>query len=82
MVNMSYCHFENTLLALRECLDDVQEHVEEYADYPTSARETERFRMMVHEFVDFLNENGLLDEYNDVDEAALDDVVEKMQSVN
>lgn len=81
MVNMSYCRFENTLLALRECIDDVQEHVDGYAKYPTSEGEAKQFRMMVQEFVNFLNENGILDEYNDVDEVALADVIERMRNI-
>lgn len=75
---MSYCRYEGTREEMRVCLSDAQEHINEEAEYEVSAREIDQFRGMVRDFVDFLNENELLDEYGDINEAVLDSVCERM----
>lgn len=77
MAYMSYCRFEGTLHELRACIADVQEHIDEEARYEVSDSEIEKFKIMVHEFVEFLNENQIIDA--DINEAVLDDVAQAME---
>ena len=77
-INMSYCRQENTFAALRECLDDIYEHVNEEAEYAVSDREIQNFRNMVECFHAFLLEMDLLDENGDLINEALDEVCEAM----
>lgn len=75
---MSYCKFEGTYSDLRACLNDVEEHVEEYAEYETSSREIQWFRNMVELFHEFLCDQSLLDEDGGLDTDVLDTICEKM----
>lgn len=79
MANMSYCRFHNTLYDLRDCLGTVREHIDGEAEYATSDEEIEKFKMMVCEFVNFLNEHSLLDSENEVDGTVLDDIAQSME---
>ena len=76
---MSYCRFEGTAAELRACLGDVEEHINEEAEYEVSDREIRSFRSMVEDFVNFLNENELLDEDGELNEDELDRVCELMK---
>ena len=71
---MSYCRFEGTHAELRACLDIVDEHVNEEAEYPVSEDEIRHFRSMVLEFASWLQDHSLIDEDGYVDDAALDEV--------
>lgn len=56
MMNMSYCQFENTLYALRECLDHIEDEEE------TSEREinyAKRLYETCKEFIDSCDNNGI-----------------------
>jgi len=64
---MSYCRFEGTYAELRACLADVEEHVNEEAEYEVSHREIENFCNMVEFFHEFLCKQELLDENGDLD---------------
>lgn len=75
---MSYCRFEGTHQELKACLSDVEEHVNEEAEYEVSDREINHFRSMVEDFVGWLNDMALLDEDGDIDRDALDQVCEAM----
>lgn len=75
---MSYCRFEGTHQELRACLCDVEEHVNEEAQYEVSDREINQFRNMVEYFVGWLNDMALLDEDGDIDQDALDQVCEAL----
>lgn len=78
MAYMSYCRFEGTFYELRNCLSDVEEHVNEEAEYEVSSREIQEFRNMVEYFHDFLCNMELLDENGDLDMDELDNVCEAM----
>lgn len=79
MAYMSYCRFEGTKEELRICLSDVEEHINgEEAVSEISYREIECFKSMVYNFVDFLTDNELLNEFNEVDDEKLKEVCEKM----
>lgn len=75
---MSYCRFEGTRSELNACLREVEEHINEEAEYEVSENEIYHFRQMVYEFYDFLQGNALLDEYGDIDEHMLEEVCESM----
>ena len=75
---MSYCRFEGTHQELKACLNDVEEHVNEEAEYEVSDREINHFRSMVEDFVGWLNDMALLDEDGDIDRDALDQVCAAM----
>lgn len=79
MAYMSYCRFEGTLHELRACMADVDEHVNEEAEYEVSDREIKCFKDMIYEVVGWLNDQCLLDEYGDVDEEQLDTICEAME---
>lgn len=79
MAYMSYCRFEGTLHELRACMADVDEHVNEEAEYEVSDREIKCFKDMIYEVVGWLNDQCLLDEYGDVDEEQLDTICEAMK---
>ena len=76
---MSYCRFEGTYSELRACLNDVEEHVNEEAEYEVSDREIQHFRNMVELFHEFLCEQELMDSYGDLDWTAIDKVCEAMK---
>ena len=75
---MSYCRYEGTRAEINVCLSDVQEHINEEAEYEVSEREIDQFRGMIHDIVRFLNDNELLDECGDINEDALDSICESM----
>lgn len=80
MSYMSYCRYEGTLYEFRRCKADIEEHVNEEAQYPVSQNEIKCFRTMVHEFFNMLDALGLLDyEDCDIDEEALDEVCFAME---
>ena len=76
MSYMSYCRFEGTRQELRTCLNVVEEHVYEEAEYEVSEREINHFKAMVKEFHDFMYEMNLLDEYGDLNEDRLEEIAE------
>lgn len=78
MAYMSYCRYEGTYSELRVCLNDVEEHVNEEAEYEVSDHEIQHFRNMVEYFHDFLCNMELLDEDGNLDMDALDTVCEAM----
>ena len=75
---MSYCRFEGTRHELRACLSDVEEHVNEEAEYEVSDSEINHFRFMVEDFVGWLNDMALLDEDGEIDQDALEQVCKAM----
>lgn len=78
MAYMSYCKFEGTYSELRNCLVDVEEHVNEEAEYEVSGREIDWFRNIVEMFHDFLCDQELLDEYGNLKMRRLDEICETM----
>lgn len=78
MAYMSYCRYEGTYSELRACLNDVEEHINEEAEYEVSDREIQWFRNMVELFHEFLCEQELMDEDGNLDNEALDRVCEAM----
>lgn len=76
---MSYCRFEGTLAEMRACISDVEEHINEEAQYEVSEREIESFKRMVLEFNVFLQDNVLLDEYGNLDDDQLDKICDTMR---
>jgi hypothetical protein len=75
---MSYCRFEGTRHELRACLSDVEDHVNEEAEYEVSDSEINHFRIMVEAFVGWLNDMALLDEDGKIDRDALEQVCKAM----
>ena len=75
---MSYCKFEGTLHELRSCLSTVEEHINGEAEYPVSDEEIRHFRDMVETFVNFIQDNGLLDDDGYLYEKRLDKVCKDM----
>lgn len=75
---MSYCRYEGTYSELRACLNDVEEHVNQYAEYKVSDREIQHFRNMVELFHEFLCEQELLDEDGNLDWDEIDKVCAAM----
>lgn len=75
---MSYCRFEGTRHELNACISEVEEHINEEAEYEVSDHEIRHFRQMIQEFVEFMDENELLDEYGELDNSKLDDICEAM----
>lgn len=59
MINMSYCRFHNTKLALRECLDAIDE------DRTLSGDEARTGWSMFHMFLQFCYDNAIIDEWDD-----------------
>lgn len=76
---MSYCKFEGTFAELRVCLNDVEDHVNEEAEYAVSEREIESFRDMVHYFHEFMQNQELITEDGKLDEDELDKVCKSME---
>ena len=75
---MSYCRQEGTFSELRVCLNDVDEHVSEVAEYAVSEREIENFREMVEYFFDWCGQMALINENGELDHDGLDEVCEAM----
>lgn len=76
---MSYCRYEGTYKELRRCLNDVEEHVEQYAEYEVSDEEIEWFKNMVELFHEFLCDHRLMDECGNLDMKAVEDVCDTMR---
>ena len=75
---MSYCRFEGTRHELGACIGEVYDHINEEAEYEISDNEIRNFRQMVNSFLELLNDAGILTEYAEINEEALDQVCEKM----
>ncbi len=58
MVNMSYCRFHNTNLALNECIDALVENEN------VSEEELKSGKIMFTNFCTFLLENGMIEDFN------------------
>lgn len=76
---MSYCRFEGTKQELAACLREVNDHIECQAEYGISEREIRHFKTMVYDFVDFLNDNSLLDDCGEIDREQLESVCKLME---
>lgn len=76
---MSYCRFEGTRMELNACIGEVYDHYNEVAEYDVSENEIDNFRRLVHNFVEMLNDTGILDENGEIDDDALDGVCETMR---
>lgn len=76
---MSYCRFEGTRMELQACFEAVEEHVNGEAEYAISEREIYNFKRMIGDIVEFIYSNDLMDEYGDVNGAALDEVCAAME---
>lgn len=66
-MNMSYCRFENTKLALSECLDALR-----YEGTPNSAQELKAARDLFESFLEFCSDVEIIPEW---DEDALKDLL-------
>lgn len=78
MAYMSYCRFEGTLHELRACMADVEEHVNEIAEYSVSDGEIRQFKQMVIEFTDFLHDMGVLNDEGYLERDTLNEVCDAM----
>lgn len=67
MANMSYCRFHNTEIDLYDCLDALRDGEE------LSESEFRKCKRMFKNFVDFLYEQGIIDDENDVINERMDD---------
>lgn len=56
MINMNYCKFENTLYALRECLDHIEDGEETSESEIANAK---RLYETCKEFIDKCNDYGI-----------------------
>lgn len=75
---MSYCRCEGTLHEMRAVLEDASDHVSDDAPYRVSDGEIYCFRQMVTEFVDWLNDMGLLEDEVYINDEELDNVCSAM----
>ena len=75
---MSYCRFEGTAQELHACMGDVEDHVNQEAEYAVSDHEIRHFRNMVIDFAGWLYDMGLLNADGEIDEEELDRVCESM----
>ena len=75
---MSYCRFEGTRRELAACLGEVEDHINMEAKYEVSEQEINHFRRTVKMFVEFLQEQELLNEEGELDKEVLDRVCESM----
>lgn len=57
MANMSYCRFHNTKMDLDDCLDALREGDE------LSKEEFRKCKQMFKNFVEFLTDEGVVDDY-------------------
>lgn len=63
MINMNYCRFNNTELALDECLDTIKSGKE------LSEEEMNSCRKLFGQFIDFCYDSGILeDDYDETNE--------------
>lgn len=79
MAYMSYCRFEGTLEEMKICLCDVDEHINEEAEYEVSDREIGCFKDMVSTFWTWMIENELVDENGELVEDELENICETMR---
>lgn len=75
---MSYCRFEGTRAELNACMDVVQMHYNEEAEYEVSDKEITEFKKMIYEVVDFLQNTEIIDDEGEIDNEQLDRVCEMM----
>lgn len=75
---MSYCRFEGTRSELTACLDVVEDHINEIAEYEVSEHEITHFRRMTKMFAEFMLEQGIINSEGEIDNAVLDRVCEAM----
>lgn len=78
---MSYCRYEGTLTELRACLNDVEEHINDEAECEVSDGEALCFKHIITEIYDWMNEQGLIDGYGELDMDSLDQICEAMKTV-
>lgn len=71
---MSYCRCEGTLHEMRAVLEDVEYHIHESAPHRMSDGEIQSFKSMVTEFVNWINDMGLLEDEVYLDDEELDRV--------
>lgn len=76
---MSYCRFEGTNAELNACLNVVQEHINEEAEFAVSSREIDYFEDMIRTVHAFMIDNEILDCAGDIDEDALQEILYKMR---
>ena len=62
MANMSYCRFNNTRIDMEDCIDALREA--EFGDNTISEDEIGYCRMMFDDIIDYLDEEGLLDNFD------------------
>lgn len=79
MAYMSYCRQQGTFEELKQSLYDVEQYINGNADEAMSDREIESFRKMVFWFVDFLNEQELIDCTGDVDISVLECICDSLR---
>ena len=62
MANMSYCRFNNTRIDIEDCIEALREA--EWGDNKISEDEIGYCRMMFDNIRDYLDEEGLLDNFD------------------
>lgn len=62
MANMSYCRFNNTRIDIEDCIEALREA--EWGDNKISEDEIGYCRMMFDNIIDYLDEEGLLDNFD------------------
>lgn len=62
MANMSYCRFNNTKIDIEDCIEALREA--EWGDNKISEDEIGYCRMMFDNIIDYLDEEGLLDNFD------------------
>ena len=62
MANMSYCRFNNTRIDMEDCIEALREA--EWGDNKISEDEIGYCRMMFDNIIDYLDEEGLLDNFD------------------
>lgn len=77
---MSYCRFEGTKNELRACLENVQEHIEDIAEYSVSDMEIESFQDICEEMFYFLKDNCIINDDAYIDWDELEKVCNKMKN--
>lgn len=62
MANMSYCRFANTRIDVEDCIETLREA--EWGEERISEDEIGYCRMMFDTIIDYLDEEGLIDEFD------------------
>lgn len=62
MANMSYCRFANTRIDVEDCIETLREA--EWSEERISEDEIGYCRMMFDTIIDYLDEEGLIDEFD------------------